>query len=284
MAIKVKLLSGTDGSVDKSNGKSSLVFLAWDTDNSRYDTDNITTIGTLISDLYAAVLTASPTTFNGLTRKSVDWTEESNRTRKFVFTVNYSWALPESQIRWSFDTGGGSFKITASKATTRYARTGGIAPDFKGAIEVKDGRAEGVEITIPALKITATYRHAISSSVVNASTIDSYINTLSSMTGTTNNNTWLTRARGELLFLGASGEYVPNQPCEIQYHFAYSKNAASLTIGEITGIVKRGHDYVWVLFEPNEDGASHKMVQTPLAAYVERIYEESAFSALGIGG
>lgn len=283
MAVKVKLLSGNDGSVDKNNGTSSLVFQAWDTDISRYDTDDISTVAALINDLYEAVRTASPIVFNGLTRKQVSWTEDANRTRRFNFTVNYSWALPESELRWSFDTGGGNFKITASKATTRYARPGGIAPDFQGAIEVKDGRAEGVEITIPALKITGTYRHPTSSAVVNASTIDSYINTLSSMTGTTNNATWLTRQRGELLFLGASGEYIPNQPCEIQYHFAFSKNAASLTIGAITGIVKRGHDYVWVLFEPDEDGPSHKMIQTPLAAYVERVYDESNFSLLGIG-
>lgn len=282
MTVRVKLLAGTDGGVDRNSGKSSLSFLAWDTDKTRYDTDNISNIGTLIVDLYDAVKTASPLTWQGLTRQRIEWTEYGDRTRTFQFTVHYSWALPESEIRWSFDTGGGNFKITASKATTRYARTGGIAPDFQGAIEVKDGRAEGVEITIPALKLTATYRHAPSSAVVNAGNIDTYINTLSSMTGTTNNATWLTRQRGELLFLGASGEYVPNQPFEVQYHFAYSKNAGSLTIGEITGIVKRGHDYVWVLYEPSEDSASHKMVTSPLAAYVERVYDESNFTALGI--
>jgi len=37
------------------------------------------------------------------------------------------------------------------------------------------------------------------------------------------------------------------------------------------------------LFEPKEDTTAHKMVQTPLAAYVERVYRESTFTDLGIG-
>jgi hypothetical protein len=283
MTVKVRFIDGHDGSVDKSNGTSTLRFQAWDTDKSKYDTEDINAYMTFINSLYDAVRAASPLSFNGLSRKSISWTEESNRTRRFNFTVGYSWALPESERRWSFDTGGGTFKITASKATTRYARPGGIAPNFQGAIEVKDGRAEGVEITIPALKITCTYRHPVSSTVVNAATIDNYIKQLSGMTGKTNNAAWLTYEQGELLFLGASGEYVPNQPAEFQYQFAVSRNAASLTIGAITGIVKRGHDYVWVLYEPGEDATAKKLIQTPLAAYVERVYDETNFLDLGIG-
>lgn len=283
MAVKVRFIDGHDGSVDKSNGTSTLRFQAWDTDPSKYDTEDINAYMAFINSLYDAVRAASPLSFNGLNRKTIQWSEDSNRTRRFTFTVGYSWALPESERRWSFDTAGGTFKITASKATTRYARPGGIAPNFQGAIEVKDGRAEGVEITIPALKITCTYRHPANSPIVNAATIDNYIKTLSGMTGKTNNNTWLTYERGELLFLGANGEYVPNQPTEIQYQFAVSRNAASLTIGTITGIVKRGHDYVWVLYEPGEDATARKLIQTPLAAYVERVYDETNFVDLGIG-
>lgn len=283
MAVKVRFISGHDGSADKSNGTSTLVFQAWDTDKTKYQTENFTDFQAFILSLYNAVLAYAPTSFNGLNRKSITWSEDSGGTRRFNFTVTYSWALPESERRWSFDTGGGTFKITASKATSRYARPGGIAPDFQGAIEVKDGRAEGIEVVIPALKITCTYRHPASSTIVNAGTIDNYIKTLAGMTGKTNNATWLTYAQGELLFLGASGEYVPNQPTEIQYQFAVSQNAASLTIGTITGIVKRGHDYVWVLYEPGEDATAKKVVQTPLAAYVERVYDETDLATLGIG-
>lgn len=283
MAVKVRWIAMHDGEVDKSSGRAKLDFHAWDTDKTRYDTTNIGTYSALVNDCYNAVVAASPTTFNGLDRKSISWKADENRVRRFTFTVNYSYALPESLRRWSFDTGGGQFKITTSKYTTRYARPGGIAPDFQNAIEVRDGKAEGIDITIPALKLTCTYRHPASSAVVNASTIDNYIKTLSNMTGTTNQSTWLTYAAGELLFLGASGEYVLNKPTEIQYHFAASANATGLTIGTITGINKRGHDYIWVLFEPKEDATALKMVQRPLAAYVERIYSESDFTAFGIG-
>jgi len=283
MAIKVRWVAAHDGEADKSSGRARLEFIAFDTDETRYNNNSISDFGSLVNDCYLAVLSASPLTFQGLTRKSISWREDDNRTKRFIFEVNYSWALEESIRRWSFDTAGGTFRITTSLFTTAYTKPGGFAPNFQNAIEVRDGKPEGIDITIPGLKLTCTYRHPVSSPTVNASTIDNYIKMLSNLTGTTNNATWLTYERGELLFLGASGEYVPNKPAEFQYHFAASANASNLTIGTITNIVKRGHEYVWVLFEPKEDTTAHKMVQTPLAAYVERVYRESTFTDLGIG-
>ena len=36
-------------------------------------------------------------------------------------------------------------------------------------------------------------------------------------------------------------------------------------------------------YADTEDTASHTLVKQPVAAYVERVYEEGNFSALGIG-
>ena len=283
MTVKTKFLCGSNGSEEARSGESVLTFEAWDDNPTTGRPSTVADFEALIASLNTAVLAACPSTFNGLYLDSLGWREEAGEHR-YLFDAKYTWKAPESVIRWSFDTTGGSIKITTSKATTKYAISGRTAPDFQNAIGVKSGgEPEGVDITIPALKLTATYRHPASSSDVNSSTIDAYIRTLASMTGTTNSGTVGSYAAGELLFLGASGEFVPDKPNEFQYHFAASANATGISIGSIASIAKKGHEYIWILFEEDEDSTAKKTVQRPLAAYVERVYSESNFANLKIG-
>ena len=75
----------------------------------------------------------------------------------------------------------------------------------------------------------------------------------------------------------------PNAPWEITFRFAVSPNQSSLQVGKLKVPNKRGWDYLWVRYADTEDTASHTLVKSPLGAYVERVYEEGDFSALGIG-
>ena len=90
-------------------------------------------------------------------------------------------------------------------------------------------------------------------------------------------------AAGEVLFLGASGSKRGEEDWEITFRFAASPNVSGLSVGNITGIIKRGWDYLWVRYEDVEDTAAKAIVKRPVAAYVERVYYDGDYSALGIG-
>lgn len=270
VVVRVKELCGATGGLDESSKTHSSTFDVW-----RPGRAAVTT-----AQLYQALTAYAPSTFDGMAANSISYREDED-TDHWLFTVGYNTKPIESAIRWGFDTSGGNVRMFTSKATAAFARTGRTAPDYKGAIGVKqsgkDAEPEGVEVVTPALKLTATYKHP-------KDTIDfAYIKGLAALTGKTNTAPFYTFAAGELLFLGGTGDVVPGIPTEIRYEFLASSNAAGLAIGDITVTTKNGHDYLWVVFEPEQDGAAKKLVQRPLAAYVERVYDFGDFSTMNIG-
>jgi hypothetical protein len=56
----------------------------------------------------------------------------------------------------------------------------------------------------------------------------------------------------------------------------------ALSMGNITGIEKKGHEYLWVRYEDNVE--SNALIKIPRAVYVNRVYREEDFTQLGIGG
>ena len=54
-------------------------------------------------------------------------------------------------------------------------------------------------------------------------------------------------------------------------------------IGDLTGIAKKGWEYLWVRYEDAVDASAHKWIKKPAFAYVERVYPEGDFGLLGIG-
>ena len=54
-------------------------------------------------------------------------------------------------------------------------------------------------------------------------------------------------------------------------------------LGDITGIAKKGREYLWVRYEDTEDDTAKALVKRPVAVYVERVYDEGNFADLGIG-
>lgn len=184
--------------------------------------------------------------------------------------------------RFSYDTSGGTIKITNAKASIqRYPAT---ATDFKGAINVKESggklEVDGAEIVIPATKITYAMKHPT------AVITESQVRYLSEITGMVNSDVWHGFQPGEALLLGCSGSDGTDAEAEAQYAIAYSKNATGLTIGDIASIAKKGHEYAWISYEDYEDTTSDagKTLpgRKPKAVYVERVYDTIAFgTALG---
>lgn len=181
------------------------------------------------------------------------------------------------EYKFSFDTTGGQQHVSQSKETiSKTAIPGQEAPDFKGAINVSGDRVDGVDLVIPALKFQLTYK------VPQATLTTDYVRTLARMTGTTNADEFLGFAAGELLFLGATGEQALNGDPEVTYHFEASENIVNQAIGDIVVPAKKGHEFLWVWYQPEEDDNAKRLVQRPFAAYVERVYRSTNFSDLGL--
>jgi len=183
-----------------------------------------------------------------------------------------TWALDS----FEFDTSGGTQHVTQSLGTLgRYAASGWGCPDFQGAIGVSQNSVEGVDITVPVFNFAETHRFT--------SITDSYKLALFYATGKINNATFRGFAAGEVLFLGATGSkrdvYVET-PWEITYRFAACRNRTNIVVGSIGGIAKRGWDYMWVRYAEHEDADA--LIKRPVGVYIERVYEDTNFAALGI--
>jgi hypothetical protein len=189
--------------------------------------------------------------------------------------------LAVGSIRISWSTKGGKFLQTHAKTTVSYAPPGKVAPDFQGAINVTDDGVEGIEVTIPALAFTIT-KHQPGERLT-----EQYLNRVASLTGGYNDAKFLGFPAGTLKFegtdgnisyelpspnqVGGDGEPIPPPDREVSYDFLYSPNLTNLTIGEIEGINKKGHQHLWVLWQQMVDETAKWKVRRPKAVYVQDV-------------
>ena len=238
----------------------------------------------------AALLAESPASYNGQPRQLDQTDVEEIRGLiggGFIGNVHYGYSQKQTSTSgFEFNTSGGTQHITQSKGTTKYAPSGSTAPDFHGAIGVADKTIQGVDIPAPSFDFTVT-RY-----IPSANMTEAYLGTLYALTGTINNGAWsvttddgvtIGLAEGEGLFKGAAGSYRSDQSdWEVRFTFAASPNATGLIVGDITGITKRGWDYLWVRYEHAEDTDAKALVRKPIAAYVEVVFDETDFSQLNL--
>ncbi len=177
-------------------------------------------------------------------------------------------------VAFSFDSTGATVKLTCAREhITSYTADGEDGDDnHDGAINVKkDGDVEGVDIIIPALKLTYTFRHP--GGVVT----EDFARAIAGATGTTNENTFRGYQQGELLFAGATGSDGTDAEAEVTYQFIASQNA-TITISDIAGIVKQGHWYGWLEFD--DDVSEGRAVQKPKRVNIERVYDSTDFASV----
>jgi hypothetical protein len=89
-----------------------------------------------------------------------------------------------------------------------------------------------------------------------------------------------------VLFMGCSGsqewdDQRGNGPWTLSYKFVASPNVTDQTIGDITGVEKKGHEYLWVRYE--DTVSSNELVKKPKFVYVNKVYRDGNFAGLGIG-
>jgi len=192
--------------------------------------------------------------------------------------------VPEAGFwRFSFDTTGGSHKVTQSLETIHRveADPADPAPDLKQAIGWNGTKVQGVEIVVPKLEfnITAYYEPA--------SITSDYMKNLARKTGRTNDGVWLGFAEGEVLYMGSTGDGdVPLasgarvKPIPIVHKYAASENVTALAVGDMTVPTKMGFEYLWVRYKQIESADAKNLIPKPVHAYVERVYEKVDFAAL----
>lgn len=266
--IDIDELTGQSSSTNASGGQDSseLLYAVYGTDD---------------HDLAKSVVIASmPALFNDARTvpAQIDMAEEGRR----LWRARVSYKNPDKrknepplkvgESTFDFDTTGGTFKRLEAFSQTAH---GANAPDHGEAINVTDEGVEGVDVVIPQLNFSV--RQKIPGSTITLS----WINTLLALTGKTNNATFLGFAAGELLFLGASGSQNLDANPDITFSFAASPNLSGLSFGSISGVDKKGHEYLWVDYYPNVD-ANDNLTREPLGVYVAKVYESADFSALGI--
>ena len=230
----------------------------------------------------AALESGTPPTYSGLLRQtwSVDPVGDGSCYWEGVVRYGQMSGGPKEvgESSFQFDTGGGSMHVTQAKEhVASYAPSGETAPDFKGAIGVTHDSVDGCDIVVPVYNWSET--HYFDKTFVTGP----YKATLFALTGRTNNASFKGFAADEVLFLGASGSQRGDESWEITFRFAASPNVTGLVIGEITGINKKGWEYLWVRYKDAEDAGAKCLVKKPASVHVERVYDAANFAGLGIG-
>jgi len=229
-------------------------------------------------DAVLALQSKAPLTYNGMQRGQIDI--EPVGEDLWFGVVRYQLKLanpPVGTTVLSFETGGGTQHVTQSRQTiAKHAPPGKIAPDFKGAICVVDGKPEGTDIHMPVFNLRVE-------GILPAATVTAaYIRTLFELTATTNDAAFCGYEAGELLLLGVSGSRRSDEDWRLQFAFAGSPDAQNLAVGDIQGIAKKGWEYLWAYYEQTEDAQAKVITVKPMAAYVEQLYLEKDYSRLGI--
>jgi hypothetical protein len=148
------------------------------------------------------------------------------------------------------------------------------------AIEADSDSVKGVDIIVPALSWQETYD--VPSGVIS----DTYIKAVAGLTGCVNSDGFRGFQPGEVLFAGCSGSQQWDSekgdgPWSLTYKFIASQNVDGLTVGGISGVTKKGHEYLWVRY--SGDDTQSALVRKPIGVYVNEVYRKAALSGLGLG-
>jgi hypothetical protein len=178
----------------------------------------------------------------------------------------------DDPISYTFSgtTTGASQLVTQGIAYQRY----GTGPNYDGAINVDKDGVQGVEITIPRLEFQ------IDKVMPKGVLRFSYVIQLMQMTGKTNQAAIWGFAQGELLFLGAEFSQKSAGEVTISFKFMASPNVTGLAIGTVSGIDKKGHEYLWVDYKASESGGF--VIRQPRTVHVHQVYDYADFSTLQI--
>lgn len=189
---------------------------------------------------------------------------------------------------------------TTQHVTTCISQTS--YPEGKGAglVDAKvvgwhSGGVNGTDIHVNGSRYIVTKRW------LPAAISGTYLDGLDDLQGKTNQSSYtiqwgfnktaysLQAAGGELLFLNYDAKTSFTQSgigvWEISYEMLRLKNRSSFDVGKnkdgtaVTIASKKGHEYLWVVYEPKNIDNPKKTIEVPQMAFVSKVYEDADFKA-----
>jgi hypothetical protein len=185
-----------------------------------------------------------------------------------------------------FDSTGGTQRITQAIDERRFSAPGKpAAPDMKKAILVSGDSVEGCDIVVPVFEWNEDIE------IPGGNITAPYVREVAKMTGKVNDAPFRGFPKGDVLFLGVSGQnqfnpnqassYTDAQVARISFRFAYKPTQENFQFGTCTVTKKEGWEFIWATYEDaNIQGVTLKQVAH---VYVQRVYEYGDFSLLKIG-
>lgn len=229
------------------------------------------------AEILAAVAAEAPAAYGDLVQKSIALEPAGNGVWHATVKYDARERREEGYEQASFDTTGGTQHITQALETVgEFPAPDRIQPDVRGAIGSDGQEVRGVDITVPV------FNYQVTKIVANAELTNEYVAAIANLTGQVNVADFRMFAAETVLFLGASGTTRDAETWELTFKFAFQPNVTGQTIGDITGINKKGWEYLDVLYETVEDDDAKVTKRAPLCVYVHRVYERGDFSVLGL--
>ena len=109
-----------------------------------------------------------------------------------------------------------------------------------------------------------------------------FVSAVYTLTGTVNQQAFRYFEPGEALFVGARAQWQGGEPfVAVTFEFECRPNKEEYVNG-ITGIQKKGWQYLWIWYEAKED--TDRLVRMPKFAFLQDVYEEKSWSPLLIPG
>lgn len=180
---------------------------------------------------------------------------------------------------FSFSVAFGQVHITQSIFTASATRrTGyGVAEDYKGAIGV------GADDEIAGCDIPPSPANTFQRTVARATVDFAYYRSLRNLCGKTNDADFYEHSAGEVLYIGADGNFTQGEGWSITHKFGTEENRVNIDI--CTGLIvpaKKGFEYLWVAYA-KIDGPNGKTIMTPVQANVEQVLRSGNFAIIEIG-
>jgi hypothetical protein len=141
---------------------------------------------------------------------------------------------------------------------------------------------QGVDITTPAFKWTKTIN------IPKSQYTDAFVNAIYQASGKVNDAPFLFFLPGDAKFEGASTRFIETfddieDEVEITYHVTcIESQIVEETVDGFAFPIKRGWDYLWFQFAKTVDAGSNRLAPKKIAGYIDRVYKETDFAALGI--
>lgn len=240
----------------------------------QYSVEGVTNPLSVLNEVRAA----TPLTFYDLVRRDIKCTPQGDGL--WFADINYGLRKePEDDVaEWSFSIDESSQHITHSLSTVDSYPSG--APDFKQAMNVTgdgaDKVVEGADVGVTTFSWNETlYRQF-------RSVTPSYMRRLYVAQGCYNSTPFRVWAAGEVLLQRVTGTPFGESLVKLDFSFAVEPNVTGRTIGSITGIAKKGWDYLWVFCRLKEDTSADELCPQAEGVYVEQLRESYNFSYLGL--